>query len=197
MSSSTLRTVRRRRQAGDSPATCMLIIAGILVACALGYRYFWYDRALERAITAQDVAVSTSNDRDAYLSYRRRIRDKVNPMVKRLVEDGRKACMPVIRDKVKDVEETKSALNKCMEAQRSYIEEINSQTTPKDYEELHKSLAMSVGNIWKACNLCDKAMDITEPAEKKATLKEADRYLKNARKYQRRAQEIVVKKIEG
>jgi len=174
---------RRNKMRGDAPVTCMLIIVGILAICIGCYYMFWYNRALERAEKGEDVVVVKKTDPSAFNAYRLRVRDKLCPNVRMMVDNARKACGPVIREKVTDVEETKSELNKCIENQREYIGEINGQNCPAKYEEMHKKMAMAIGKAWKGCTKCEKALKTDDARERKIILKSAHDDLNKAKRY--------------
>lgn len=174
---------RRRLIHGDAPATCMFIIVGLIVILAVCYRLFWYNRALERAETGQDIVTVKKLDPAALSSYRLRMRDKVIPMVGKVVNDTENACKPIIHNKNYDKDQAKEDVNKVIEFQREYIGEVNAQKCPITYEKAQKHLAMSISYCWKCSENCKKAMSSDDANEKQMLLKAADSYLKKAKDY--------------
>ncbi|MGM9999526.1 MAG: hypothetical protein ACI38Q_09115 [Candidatus Bruticola sp.] len=183
MSFSIMHKLKRRHMHGDAPVTCMLIIAGILIACIAGYYLFWHNRALERAITAQDVISVKKQDTSSFNSYRLRMRDKIIPTVGLIVNDTRKACNPVLKNKVSNQEEALSEINKVIDRHREYIDEVNGQSCPAQYVEMHKNVAKSIGYAWKGSETCKKALKESDAAKQKAMLKEANEDLKRSKRY--------------
>lgn len=188
------RFAKRRSLRGDAPVTCMLIIVGILALCIGGYYMFWYNRALERAEHGLDVVTVKKLDTTALSGYRLRVRDHLQPMVSQIVKDTRIACNPVLHDKVTDSEEALKEIDKAIEAQRNYIGEVNGQTCPVQYVEMHKDLAMAIGLAWKGTVKCRKAMSIDDARERKILLKSANEDLKKAKKCATMA-EVLCKKM--
>ena len=193
MSLSILRKLRRNKMRGDAPVTCMLIIAGVLIACIACYYMFWYNRALERALTAQDVVVVKKQEASAFNAYRLRMRDKIIPTTDLIISDTRKACNPILKNKVTDTEEALSEINKVVERQRDYINEVNGQTCPAQYVEMHKNVAKSIGFAWKGSETCRKALKEDDQVKRKAMLKEANEDLKRSKRYYRLASEALSK----
>ncbi|MGM9991962.1 MAG: hypothetical protein ACI376_03820 [Candidatus Bruticola sp.] len=196
MSFSIVHKLKRRNIHGDAPVTCMLIIAGILIAGIAGYYMFWHNRALERAITAQDVISVKKQDTSSFNSYRLRMRDKIIPTVGIIIGDTRKACNPVLRNKVSDQEEALSEINKVIDRHREYIGEVNGQSCPAKYVEMHKNVAKSIGYAWKGSETCKKALKESDLAKKKIMLKEANEDLKRSKKYYNLAFRDCVKMFE-
>ncbi|MBQ7529318.1 hypothetical protein IJT10_05400 [bacterium] len=174
---------RKRSLRGDAPATCMFIIIGLIVVLAVCYRLFWYNRALERAETGQDIVTVKKLDPAALTSYRLRMRDKVIPMVGKVVADTENACKPIIHNKNYDKEQAQADVNKVLEFQREYITEVNAQKCPIEFEKVQKHLAMAISYSWKCSENCKKAMKTDDPNEKKMLLKDADSFLKKAKSY--------------
>lgn len=187
MSLSIFKKIRRHGMRGDAPVTCMLIIAGILIACIACYYMFWYNRALERAATAQDVVVVKKQEPAAFNAYRLRMRDKIIPTTELIITDTRKACNPVLKNKVSDTEEALSEINKVIERQREYIGEVNGQSCPAQFVEMHKNVVKSIGFAWKGSETCKKALKEDDQMKRKAMLKEANEDLKRAKRYHRLA----------
>ncbi|HBM96189.1 TPA: hypothetical protein DD394_01330 [bacterium UBP9_UBA11836] len=197
MSLSIFRKIRRKEMRGDAPVTCMLIIAGVLIACIACYYMFWYNRALERAATAQDVVVVKKQEPAAFNAYRLRMRDKLIPTTGLLITDTRKACNPVLKNKVTDTEETLSEINKVIDRQREYIGEVNGQSCPAKYVEMHKNVVKSIGFAWKGAETSKKALKEEDQMKRKAMLKEANEDLKRARRFYNLASEDCKKAFES
>ncbi len=183
MSLSIFKKLRRHGMRGDAPVTCMLIIAGILIACIACYYMFWYNRALERAATAQDVVIVKKQEASAFNAYRLRMRDKLIPTTGLIISDSRKACNPILKNKVSDTEEALSEINKVLDRQREYIGEVNGQSCPAKYAEMHKNLVKSIGFAWKGTETCRKALKEDDLNKRKAMLKEANEDLKRSRRF--------------
>ncbi len=193
MSLSVFKKLRRHGMRGDAPVTCMLIIAGVLIACIAAYYMFWYNRALERAATAQDVVVVKKQEPAAFNAYRLRMRDKILPTTDLLISDTRKACNPVLKNKVTDTEEAVKEIDKVIDRQREYIGEVNGQSCPAQYVEMHKNVAKSIGFAWKGSETCKKALKEDDQVKHKAMLKEANEDLKRSKRYHKLASEACVK----
>ena len=178
---------------GDAPVTCMLIIAGVLILCVVCYYMFWYNRALERAANAEDVVVVKKQDTSSFNAYRLRMRDKILPTIDLLVGDTRKACNPVLKEKVTDTEEAAHEIDKVIDRQREYIGEVNGQSCPAKYVEMHKNAVKAIGFAWKGSETCKKALKEDDSTKRKAMLKEANEDLKRAKRFYRFASDDCVK----
>lgn len=166
---------------GDAPMTCMAIIVGAIILGVVAYRFLWKDRALERACTAADITVNNRADTQAINTYRLRTRDKYQPGVNAMHKKYRKLCTAVYKEKI-----SKEAFDKDFrdldEAIRNLLDDINEVIVPSKHADMHRNMAITLGNDWKAMCLAKEAFYATEASVKKQKMEESKKALSDANK---------------
>ena len=186
-------TVKHRRMRGDAPVTCMLIIVGIIVICIACYYLFWYNRALERSITGEDIVVKDNIDETSLQNYRRRVQSYLAPHTVAMVKETRRLCGPVLNDKVSNINDTDKDLEALITKFHDFIEDINEQTCPKKHQQMQKDLAMAIGHSWRAACKCRSSLGEKDENKRKALIKEANEDLKQAVQYSKSGERLSVK----
>ncbi|MDO5296449.1 MAG: hypothetical protein Q4F00_07440 [bacterium] len=167
---------------GDAPMTCMAIIVGAIILGVVAYRFLWKDRALERACTAQDITVNNRADTQAINTYRLRARDKYQPGVNAMHKRYRKLCTAVYKNKVGSKENFESDCLHLDEDIRTLLDDINEVIVPSKHADMHRNMAITLGNDWKAMCLAKEAYYATEESVKKQKMEESKKALSNANK---------------
>jgi hypothetical protein len=166
------------RPRGDAPLTCLGIIILVLVGAVWGYYHFLHDRALENA--GKEIVISSTTTDEARNNYLRRMRTNHVPAVRRMGQETRKFAIQVFNGKVKDSETAEELIRPIETRLRDLISEVNSQGAPKQFAEVHRKLAIAVGEYWQTLVKIRKGLRAKETSEQKALFKEAQKHLKTA-----------------
>ncbi|MGI5844992.1 MAG: hypothetical protein ACOX9B_12555 [Candidatus Xenobium sp.] len=166
------------RPRGDAPLTCLGIIILVLVGAVWGYYHFLHNRALENA--GKEIVVNNTTTDEARNNYLRRMRVNHIPAVRRMGEETRKFSVQVFNGKVKDSETAEELIRPIETRLREVIDEVNSQVSPKQFAEVHRKLAIAVGEYWQTLVKIRKGLRAKETSEQKAFFKEAKGHLKTA-----------------
>lgn len=166
------------RPRGDAPITCLVIIIVALIGAVWGYYHFFHNRALENA--GKEIVINSTTNDESRNNYLRRMRTNHVPAVRRMGLETRKLSVQVFNGKIKEPEAAEELILPIENRLRELIEEVNSQGTPKQYAEIHRKLALSVGQYWLTLVKIRKGLAAKETSEQKAFFKEARAHLKEA-----------------
>lgn len=160
-----------RRPRGDTPMTCLVFIILCIVGSIWGYYRFFHNRALENA--GKDIIIVDTDDPDARNTYLRRMRDPLLPSVRMAGVTTRDACNEILTGKIKDPTLGNERLNPAENRLRELIGEVNGQGAPKQFTEIHRKLAQSVGQYWKAVSLVRQGLGAKDTKDKNRLFKSA------------------------
>ncbi len=169
------------RSRGDAPVTCMGIIIATIVLGILAYRFFWRDRALERACDGLDINENKRADTAAINTYRLRARDKYIPMIDHMNQRYRKVCLQVYKGKIDKAAFDDDYLH-LDEDIRQTIDDINEVIVPSKFVPMHRNMAVTLGRDWKALCLAKEAIEAAEEPVKKQKIAESKQELSKANK---------------
>lgn len=166
------------RPRGDAPITCLVIIILAMIGGVWAYYHFFHNRALENA--GKEIIINATTNDESRNNYVRRMRTTHVPAVRRMGEETRKLAVQVFKGKLKDPAEVEESILPIENRLRELITEVNNQGTPKQFAELHRKLAISVGLYWQTLVKIRKGLAAKETSEKTAFLKEARTHLGQA-----------------
>ncbi len=159
------------RPRGDAPVNCLIMIILVIVGSVWAYYHFFHDRALENA--GKDIVITNSTDDAARNNYVGRMRDRHIPSVRNWGSQTREACRQVMYGKLTGAEAIESRFNQMDMRLRDLIEEVNSQSAPKEFARVHRQLAESIGLYWKAMEKTKQGVAAKEADQQKRLYAEA------------------------
>jgi len=166
------------RPRGDAPITCLVLIIVSLIGAVWGYYHFFHNRALENA--GKEIVITSTTTDESRNNYVRRMRTTHVPAVRQIGSATRKFAFQVFNGKIKDPETAEKAIAPIENRLRELIDEVNSQGTPKEFADIHRKLATSVGLYWQTLVKIRKGLVAKESSEQKALFKEARGHLNQA-----------------
>lgn len=167
------------RPRGDTPMTCLMIIIVAIVGGIWGYYKYFHNRALENA--GKDIIIVTTEDPESRNTYLRRMRDPLIPAVRAAANNTTAACTEILTGKIKDPTLANDKLTPVENRLREVMGEVNSQGVPKQFTEMHRKLAQSVGFYWRAVVLVRQGLAAKESKDKLAAFKKANGELRKGK----------------